>query len=345
MRSLATVSIVCICFAALFLLCYASALFLDRQFGYRDAGHFYYPLYQRVQEEWKEGRWPLWEREENSGFPLLGNPTAAVFYPGKLIYAVLPYPSAARIYIAAHSALAFFAMLILMRSWGTSWAGAGLSGLAFAFGAPILFQHSNIIYLVGAAWLPLGVRALDRWLRLGRYSGVLELAIVLAMQVLGGDPQAAYLLGLSGGAYALLLNSGFRPVESAETTDGAIARGSGWWIALILVAGVAIYSAVVLFLAEWLPMLRAKGGPPTPPLWWMAWVPAIVLGAWALVGVLFVFAWWRRGWRYPLGVMWLGLVASAALAIALSAVQLLPIVEFAQRTVRSGGWATRHLSV
>ncbi len=95
------------CFTALFLVCYAPALFLDRQFGYRDAGHYYYPLNQRVQEEWNQGRWPLWEPEENAGMPLVGNPTAAVFYPGKLVFAVLPYAWAARVYIVAHSALAF----------------------------------------------------------------------------------------------------------------------------------------------------------------------------------------------------------------------------------------------
>ena len=48
------------------------------------------------------GRWPLWEPEENAGMPLLGNPTAAVLYPGKLIYAVLPYAWGARVYIVAH---------------------------------------------------------------------------------------------------------------------------------------------------------------------------------------------------------------------------------------------------
>ena len=38
--------------------------------------------------------------------PLLGNPTAAVLYPGKLLYAALPYPWAARLYIVAHTLLA-----------------------------------------------------------------------------------------------------------------------------------------------------------------------------------------------------------------------------------------------
>src|SRR3954451_16423779 len=94
-------------FAALFLICFGEVLFKGGQFGYRDAGHFYYPLYQRVQAEWDAGRWPLWEPEENSGMPLLGNPTAAVLYPGKLIYTLLPYAWAARVYIIAHAALAF----------------------------------------------------------------------------------------------------------------------------------------------------------------------------------------------------------------------------------------------
>src|SRR4029077_13938975 len=173
--------------------CFAPALFGNRQFGYRDAVQYYYPLYQRVQDEWNAGRWPLWEREENAGMPLLGNPTAAVLYPGKLVFAIMPYAWGARVYIVAHTALAFVTMLVLMRSWQTSWVGSALSALGYAFGSPILLQYSNVIYLVGAAWLPLGFHAVDRWVRLGRRSAVLELAIVLAMQTLGGDPESAYI--------------------------------------------------------------------------------------------------------------------------------------------------------
>ncbi len=100
-----------------------------------------------------------------------------------------------------------------MRSWGTSRLGSALSALAYAFGAPILFQYCNIIYLIGAAWLPLGLRAVDRWVRLGRRWGLLELAIVLSMQMLGGDPQAAYLLGLAGIGYASGLAWSAREIE------------------------------------------------------------------------------------------------------------------------------------
>ena len=218
-----SVILVFVCFGSLFLLCYAPALFQGRQFGFRDAGHFYYPLHQRVQEEWNAGRWPLWEPEENAGMPLLGNPTAAVLYPGKLVFAVLPYAWARADLHCDASALAFVAMLVLLRSWGISWSGSGLGALSYTFGAPILFQYCNVIYLVGAAWLPLGMHAVDRWVRLGRRWGLWELAGVLAMQVLGGDPQAAYLLGLAGAGYALGLawsraRGRHRPATIASTS-------------------------------------------------------------------------------------------------------------------------------
>ena len=106
MRRLFTFILIFVCFGALFFGCYGPALFLDRQFGYRDSAHYYYPLNQRVQEEWNAGRWPLWEPEENSGMPLLGNPTAAVLYPGKLVFAILPYAWGARVASTSQLALA-----------------------------------------------------------------------------------------------------------------------------------------------------------------------------------------------------------------------------------------------
>src|SRR4051794_22753370 len=193
------------CPLALLLACYWPVLFRGEQFAYRDAAHFYYPLYLRVQQEWDAGRWPLWNPGQNGGAPLLGMPMAAVLYPGKLLYAALPYPWAARLYVVAHVALACAGMVALARAWGQSTAAATLAALAYGFGAPVLFQYCNVIFLVGAAWVPWGLAAADRLLRQGRRSGLPALAAVLALQVLGGDPEAAYLTVLCGAGYALVL--------------------------------------------------------------------------------------------------------------------------------------------
>ena len=338
MRHFFTLILILTCFTALFLFCYAPALLFGRQFGFRDSAHYYYPLNQRVQEEWNHGRWPLWEPEENAGMPLLGNPTAAVLYPGKLAFAVLPYAWGARVYIVAHTALAFLGMLVLMRGWGTTWFGSALSALAYAFGAPILFQYCNIIYLIGAAWIPWGVHAVDRWVRLGRRWGLLELAIVLSMQVLGGDLEAAYLLGLAGFGYALGL-AWNRARSRRGEPDGVRPRllTPRWMRPSAVAIAIVVWCVVTLVLAQWFPKLRATGKP-SPPLFWMSWVPWFVAAAWALLGLSFY--WGKRGWRTPLGLTVLGLVASATLAVALTAAQLLPVIEFTQRTSRAAQGGT-----
>src|SRR5262249_16088015 len=88
-------------------------------------------------------------------------------------------------------ALAFGGMVALLRGWGTSGVGSALGGLSYAFGAPILSQQCNIIYLVGGAWLPLGFRAADRWRRRSGRWGLVQA---------GGRAGEAVLRGEGGGA-------------------------------------------------------------------------------------------------------------------------------------------------
>ena len=337
MRGWFTLLLVMVCFATLFLTCYGKALFGGGQFCYRDAGYYYYPLHERVQAEWNAGRWPLWEPEENAGSPLLGNPTAAVLYPGKVVFAILPYAWAARVYVVAHTALAFLTMLVLMRSWRTTWIGSALAALSYSFGAPILCQHSNVIYLVGAAWLPLGVHAVDRWVRMGRRWGLIELAIVLSMQVLGGDPESAYILGVAAGGYAVGMawirgrQSDREERDNCEPTQSPARR---WRRVLLALIGVVLWGGSTLFLAVWLPRMRARGFPPSP-LPWMLWVPTGFAMVWGLVVIWLLFSRRRVAWWFHLGVVGRGLAGSAALATFLSAAQLLPILEFSRQTIRA----------
>lgn len=162
--------------------------------AWRDSGHFYIPLLETVRQQWGEGRIPLWNPYENGGQPLLGDGTSGVFYPGKLIFA-LPFDFLLlyKIYIVGHVASAYAACYAVARGWGADRGRATLAALSYAFCGNVLFQYCNVIFLVGAAWLPVAWWCGDHLLKTRSPAALLGLGSALAMMVLAGDPQSAYL--------------------------------------------------------------------------------------------------------------------------------------------------------
>ena len=185
-----------ICVAAFF----GPVLFGTEQFAFRDGAHFYYPLYQYVQAELalpvlSAGRLPLWMPYENLGQPLAANPTTGLFYPGKLLF-FLPgdFTTLYHWFIVLHVFGAAATMYRLVRFYGKSEAASTFAAITYAFGGPVIFQHLNVIFLIGAAWFPELIRQTLRQKQTDRFS--CGPPIMIALMVLGGDIQAAYHAGL-----------------------------------------------------------------------------------------------------------------------------------------------------
>ncbi len=178
--------------------------FNGRQFCFRDDIHFHLPLAHYVQNEWNAGRVPLLTPHDNLGQPLLANPAAAVLYPGKLIF-LLPFDfyTNYNLYVTVHVLLAAATMYRLARRWNRSVGAATLASLAYAFGGAVFGQFGNVIYLVGAAWVPEAILWADRMLTRRNLVDAFRFSIVLALMVLGGDPQAAYHVGLFATIFAV----------------------------------------------------------------------------------------------------------------------------------------------
>lgn len=184
---------------------FGRALLSDEAFVFRDAAHYYYPLYKFVAGQWGEGRVPLWNPQENLGQPLLADATAAVLYPGKLVFALpLSFNTNYKLYIIGHLILAAATSYIAARGFARSVAAATLCALSFAFSGSVLFQYCNVIFLVSAAWLPLAVLSIDRMLTRRSWKWAGALAITLTMMILGGDPQMAYHAALIAVLYTLV---------------------------------------------------------------------------------------------------------------------------------------------
>ncbi|HIQ20091.1 MAG TPA: hypothetical protein EYH34_02470, partial [Planctomycetes bacterium] len=185
---------------------FADALWGDGVLAYRDAGHFYYPLFRFVRHEWAAGRVPLWNPYENLGTPLAGNAAASVFYPGQLVFWLpVEYRFQYNIYIVLHLVLAAWGAYWLARKWGASVTGAGVAAASYALCGNVLFQYCNVIFLVGAAWLPWAMGAAARTLVQRSMGWAAGLGVTLALMTLGGSPEMAYHAGLLAASYALWL--------------------------------------------------------------------------------------------------------------------------------------------
>lgn len=236
--------------ASVFLWCFGSVLFNGRSFGFRDAANYYYPLFEWECDEWRAGRLPLWNPLDNGGSPVLADTTSSVLYPGKFVFA-LPGSFRLRyhIYVTTHVLLAAGMAYRLARHWHCSLEASGLAAISYAFGGSVLFQYCNVVFLIGAAWLPLGLLAADRMLHERSFGWALTLGVTLALMVLGGDPQAAYHTGMLSAFYALLLL--LEPRTDAQSTPVTWKNCRPALLAVAAISGICLSLVQVLPATEW----------------------------------------------------------------------------------------------
>lgn len=218
--------------AGLFVWVFGAALFADGIWVFRDAGHYYYPLYQFTGQQLAAGSPALWNPYENLGMPLAANPTSALFYPPTWIFALPVDPAwAYRLYVLGHVALALGATYGLARRWNASPGASTAAAVSYVFCGNVLYQVCNVVFLVGAAWMPLALLAADRMLCGRSLRAAAGFGAVMAAMTLGGDPQAGYHAGLLAALYAIVLwrkdrseGEASEHVAGGTATDGAAGK-------------------------------------------------------------------------------------------------------------------------
>lgn len=165
----------------------------DEVYGFRDGGNFYYPTFHWQMTCWARGSVPLWCGQLNGGTDLVAEMSSSTFYPGKLVFALpLSFNRCYNLYLFLHVALAAWSAWRLARQFSVSRAASGLTAVSYAFSGVVLFQYANVIFLVGAAWLPLALLSWEKLLATRSWTWVGGVSASLALMILGGDPQLAY---------------------------------------------------------------------------------------------------------------------------------------------------------
>ena len=157
-------------------------------FYIRDFAYFGYPLAQYHRECFWRGELPLWNPLSMMGLPFAAQWNTLVFYPGSLIYLLLPLPWSLNLFCLLHQVLAGVGMYLLAERWTRSRLAAAVAGLGFACNGLTLncLMWPNNIAALG--WMPFVILFGERAFR-GDGRTVIVAALIGATQMLTGAPE------------------------------------------------------------------------------------------------------------------------------------------------------------
>ena len=162
-------------------------IFGARTFFLRDVFTTHVPYKAFGAEQLREGRIPAFNPVWGLGQPFRGNPNALPFYPGNLLYLVLPFWSAFGGHYALHWLLAFMAMGLLARRLGMGRMAALLAAITYAGSGWMVSVMTFYNLLAVAAWWPIVLLgALE-----GGRRGIALGGIACGLALLGGEPVSA----------------------------------------------------------------------------------------------------------------------------------------------------------
>ena len=151
-----------------------------------------------------EGQSPWWAPHILSGYPLVADPLAMLFYPPAVVMHVLAWRELLLPYLyvewlaALHYLWAAIGTYLLAKSLTRSRAGALLAGLTYAFGAFFAMHLPHLSAVAGLSWLPWILLAFRRALREPRPFWIGLAALTFGTMVLAGHAltilQIGYLL-------------------------------------------------------------------------------------------------------------------------------------------------------
>ena len=132
-------------------------LFLGLQFYHSDTHALTYPVKELMTRELLEGRLPLWDPYSLCGYPIIGSYNFGAFLPQNLLFLLLPFPLAFKLFVILKHLLAGGFQFLLLRRLRLSTAAAVSGGIVFALSGPLLsissFQAFSFECLPLMLWL------------------------------------------------------------------------------------------------------------------------------------------------------------------------------------------------
>lgn len=180
---------------------YWKILFTNRFMFPWDAADFFYPYFHLAHEELRHLRLPLWDPYVMSGFPVIGDLEAQIFYPINWLFvllspfAPLPY-KLVEVQLVFHFFLAGLFMYCLAREFVSTGTPALLSGVLFMSSGAMVAHTQHLASINAMAWVPLIFLLARRGLLDGDYYHAACAGMLFGIQILAGHWQHSAYLGL-----------------------------------------------------------------------------------------------------------------------------------------------------
>ena len=171
--------------------------------GY-DVQTYFFPIRSYASQALLNGEIPLWNPHVFMGVPFLANPQTAVFYPLNLALLPLDPARAVSLSVVFHVWLAAVGALVFARRvLNLGWMPSTVAALAFGLGGVLSGQSGHPNQLAVIAWVPFVLWMV--WSMSGSRVAwsTLGLSLVVALQILAGHPQQAYMSVAIAAAFLL----------------------------------------------------------------------------------------------------------------------------------------------
>ncbi|MFH1074755.1 MAG: YfhO family protein [Candidatus Firestonebacteria bacterium] len=177
---------------SLILLCiffWSEMVFLNKIPFYRDIILQFYPWQVFANNSVGSGVIPLWNNYSGCGAPFIANLQSAVFYPLKLIFYLLPFVPAVKLFIVTHFILAAVFMFYLARDFKVSDKAAFFAALVFTFNGYMVSRVEFFSVLTASVWIPLVILMLKKFLETGKFGYFALSSLAISMPVFAGSVQ------------------------------------------------------------------------------------------------------------------------------------------------------------
>ncbi len=219
----------------------------------------FYPLYGYTAETALSGELPLWNPRQFAGFPVAGNPQAALFYPATwavwgLAAVGVSVPRALGISVVIHVWLAAWGMAAFSRRLGLRYLAVIAAGVVYAMsgwaGARLYAGHYTI--LTTYAWLPWVLTGYALALERRTWPALLPATGALGLMALAGHPQMVLYAVL--GMLSLAVYRAWAIDEQALTL-----LWDGVWRLGVIGAGALVLGAALVFPTAQLTAYSVRG--------------------------------------------------------------------------------------